>query len=212
MARLTVAQKTAFAKGAPVRQTWAVLSPINAAHSSFVSYKFEDGYNASHDGGGSGSDIGVGTRVTRAGSRKIRVWNPHPQETSKVAAPRYSFEVSNGDGYFFMGNPSAWNPIGLYNAEPEECFITHLVKVWDDAAGAWSTLSDLSYTGRVIRVQYTPSANPDQTPVGQRAVITCEQSGAWDVLRQTFTKDHADIADTDGNPGGTPDYMEWTVS
>jgi len=203
MSRLSASHRDLIARGNTIKQTWAVLSPIASGSTTYITYTFEQGFNA--------TTPTQANRVTRAGSRKVAVWNPHPQDkTSKAKAPRYSFEVSNADGRVYPGNGSIWNNFGIYDAAPEECLILHsvLVDLYGDGV-SYQQLPHLAYTGRVVSVQYAESADPGGDAAGNLAVITCEQTGAWDTLRRVFTKDDGDdtLVDVDGI--GT--NLDWTV-
>lgn len=206
MGRLTTAQKEYLAAGHRIRQQWSIAAPTSAGGTSLVPYQFE--VMTHGDAVGAASD---NNRVVRAGSRKVAVWNPHPQESSRASAPRYQIEVRNDDGYFYPGSGSAFNPLGIYNAAPEECFLVHSVSVATDPAGVtYTPIGFLSYTGRIIEVIYTEQSTPDGQPDGSRAVIRTEQAGAWDVLRHVFTEEDGSAQSV--NIDGLGTFVEWTVT
>lgn len=200
MGRLTTDQKNWIAAGHRIRQQWSIMAPLTSGGTSYVSYLFDQSLQR---------ETTNNNRVLRAGSRKVKVWNPHPQVNSRASAPRYQIEVRNDDGLVYAGNGSIWNPIGLYDAEPEECLLSHTVAVAQDPAGVvYSVLGFLSYVGRVIEVVYTDQSTPEGTPDGARAVIRTEQAGAWNVLRRVFDKNDGEALPVDTDGAG--DYIEWT--
>jgi len=203
LGRLTTAQKDAISAGNRVKQTWKILAPLSAGSTTYVPYTIEAGFNS--------VAASPNNRVTRPGSRKVEVWNPHPQVTARARAGRYSFEVRNDDGKIYPGVGSVWNPYSIYDASPQECLVEHtvLVDLYGDG-GSWSSLAYLQYIGRVVDVVYTETSTPGGTPQGDRAVITCEQAHAWDVLRHTF--DRGDGVEQLIDIDGAGDNYYWTVT
>lgn len=194
MGNLTAAQLSAIQGGQPVRQRWWVRIPLSAAHAAYIDVEFENGLLQSRASGLS--------RVIDPGKRTHTVWNPHPAEEPKASALRYMFAVDNSDSMFCRGSGRYWNYYGIYAAAPEECFIIHKLYVWDDAAGAWSEITHMAFTGRVVDVDYASGARMDGAVAGNEAVITCEQEGAWSALRYVFKPtdgDHTQV--TDGTTG-----------
>ena len=194
MSNLTGTQKNNIIGGQPIRQSWWVKAPVNAAHSTYTTTLIDAGVFPA-DGSGL-------VRVIKAGSRKHHVWNPHPKMDVTPKAVRYSIEVANGDGLFHRRSGSVWNPYGVYDAAPAECFLLHSIYVYDPAAG-WSKIDHMDFIGQIVSVDYTGSASmttrstgtgttaPQEAP--RVAAITSEQVGAWPVLRRIFSK--ADAVD-----------------
>ena len=202
---LTVTQLAAMVSGQPIRQKWTIRTPINAAHSSYTETVIDDGIFS----------VGNTTaRVIKAGSRRHHVWNPHPKMEVQPKAVRYAIEVANGDGLFHRRVGSVWNPFGLYDAAPGECFLLHNLYVWvpDPVTPYWTEITHMAYIGQVVTVDYagTGSMNRRETGVGttaikeapQVATITSEQVGAWPVLRRVFNKTDAVTGQVDGSPIG----------
>lgn len=192
MANLTGDQLAALTAGQPVRQTWTVRAPVLADHSAYTDTVIDDGIWS--------PNAAPKRRVLKAGRRKFEVWNPHPKSTAAPKAVRYSIEVDNSDGLFHRRSGSVWNPFGLYDAAPAECFLLHNLSVLL-LSGAWSAISHMAFIGQVINVAYEGSAgmNRTETTPGvtvptvapRAATITSEQVGAWAILRETFDKSHA---------------------
>lgn len=191
MSNLTAAQLAAFTSGQPVRQVWSIKAPVLADHSAYTETTIEDGIFP--------ITAGQKRRVLKAGKRRHFVMNPHPQLDQELAAVRYSIEVDNGDGLFHRKSGSVWNPFGIYDAAPAECFLLHYVYVWEHVAQVWSEITHMRYIGRVIEAQSAGLAAMTKREVSPGVVtaqeaprsvtITSEQVGAWEVLRKTFNKD-----------------------
>jgi hypothetical protein len=174
-------QIAAVIAGNSIAQTWTIAGPLSAggALSQYAHIHTLPGSEPYR------------YRVVRAGSRKHEVWNPHVNAPVEAKALRYSFEVDNSDGFFHMKTGGCFNIAGIYNADPTECTVTHETYIM--VAGQYQRVDAMSFVGSIISVDYVSSANHAGAAVGQTAVITCEQAGAWDALRRTFTKDDGDI-------------------
>lgn len=190
MGNLTAGQLAAFTSGQPVRQVWSIRAPVLADHSAYTTTVLDDGVFA--------ASATPRTRVIKAGSRRHKVWNPHPMSDSRPEAVRYVIEVANGDGYLHRKSGSPWNPFGLYDAAPAECFLIHQIYVLE--ASSWSEVTHMRFEGRILRVEYSGTAAMTKRDLGGVAVpqeapttatITSEQDGAWIVLRDSFDKSHA---------------------
>lgn len=189
MSNLTAGQLAALTSGQPVRGVWSIKTPVSADHSSYTTTVIDDGLFST----------GNIRRVIKAGQRTHKVWNPHPMEGSRPEAVRYTIEVGNGDGYFHRKSGSPWNPFGLYDAAPSECFLIHQLYVWDRSAATWSPITHMDFIGRVMSVDYTGAGSlirrevsPGATGPGvapNTATIMSEQVGAWETLRRVFSKD-----------------------
>lgn len=194
MSNLTAGQLAALTSGQPVRGVWSIKTPVLADHSSYTTTVIDDGLFST----------GNIRRVIKAGTRTHKVWNPHPMEDSRPEAVRYTIEVGNGDGYFHRKSGSPWNPFGLYDAAPSECFLIHQLYVWDRTTAVWSPLSHMDFIGRVLSVEHTGAGSlirrevsPGVTVPGvapNTATITAEQVGAWETLRRVFNKDDGNRA------------------
>lgn len=203
MSNLTAAQLTAITTGQPVRQVWKVKAPVLADHSAYTETVIDDGIWAY----GSNNS----RRVIKAGSRKHKVWNPHPMADERPQAVRYSIECANDDGFFHRRSGSCWNPFGIYDASPSECYLMHSIFVWDAVTKAWLEIEHMRYIGQVVSVEYTGAASMLRSGTTAAAVaargvatITSEQDGAWSVLRHVFNKEDGvtDLAlDTYGMSG-----------
>ena len=191
MSNLTADQITAFTPGQPVRQVWSIKAPVLADHSAYTTTVIDDGIFP--------IVAGAKRRVLKAGKRRHFVINPHPQKDVETQAVRYSIEVDNADGLFHRKSGSVWNPFGIYDAAPAECFLIHQIYVWDAAAKSWSPIPHMDYIGRVMDAQSTGAAAMTKREVSAGVVtvqeaprsvtITSEQVGAWEVLRRIFNKD-----------------------
>lgn len=191
MGNLTAGQLAAFAGGAPVRQVWSIRAPILADHSVYQTTVIDEGIFAA-------TSAAPLRRVVKAGKRTHKVWNPHPMLTTRPEAVRYAIEVANGDGYFHRKSGSPWNPFGIYDAAPSECYLVHQIYVQEPTG--WTELSHMAFEGRILKVEYSGtgsmlrrdlggSTTPQEAPT--IATITSEQEGAWGVLRKVFDKDDA---------------------
>lgn len=191
MGNLTTAQLTAIAAGAPVRQVFTIMAPAASGSSTFGSRVI--------DGGAQAGDSA--RRVTKAGSRKHSVWNPHPVAKATATAARHLFEADNSDGVFFPGHAYSWWNNATYQATPEECHFQHSLFI-KEADGSWSEVTSIRFTGRVIAVAFSDTASPGPVASGSIATITVEQLGAWGSLRRVWTEDdgtHTQV--TDGTSG-----------
>ena len=192
MGKLTAGQLAAFTSGQPVRQVWSIRAPMLADHSAYTTTVLDDGvFSAVAD---------PRRRVLKAGTRRHKVWNPHPMSDGRPEAVRYAIEVANGDGYFHLKTGSPWNPFGLYDAAPAECFLIHQIYVQE--ASGWSEITHMRFEGLVLSVEYSGSAAMTKRDLGGVAVpqevsnvatITSEQVGVMTVLRKKFDINDADI-------------------
>lgn len=192
MANLSSDQMAAFAAGQPVRQTWTIRAPVLADHSAYTSTVIDDGIFS--------PSASPSRRVIDAGRRKHEVWNRHPKDSTTPKAVRYAIEVDNSDGLFYRRSGSVWNPLGIFDADPGECFLIHNLAVLL-LNGTWSAIGHMDFTGQVISVSYEGGAGLGKTEVSpgvvapqvvpRSATITSEQVGAWATLRRVFTKDDA---------------------
>ncbi len=192
MGRLTATQIEAIIGGQPIRQVFSIKAPVLADHSAYTTTVIDDGIWP--------ASAGANRRVIKAGKRTHKVWNPHPKLDQRPQAVRYTIEVDNSDGYFHRRSGSAWNPFGLYDAAPAECFLLHDLYVWLASAAAWSAITEMAFVGKVLKVDYSGAASMNRRDLGgitapqhvaNVASITTEQVGAWEVLRRVFTKDDA---------------------
>jgi len=205
LSNLTTQQLDAMAGGQPVRQVWTVrgvsyIWPPNIVYQDTV---IDDGVMA-----GPGSM----RRIVRAGSRKLEVWNPHPQDNSRPSAVRYAIEVDNSDGFFHMKVGSVWSP-STQNIPPSICFLLHNIYVWipDPISPAWSPITHMDYIGKVIDVSYsgggTQASTGGSSGVRPRtATIITEQVGAEASLRRTFKIADADIGLVTDATSGNVEY------
>lgn len=204
--RLTAAQRAALAAGAPVRQTWEIVVPGDTLHLFWLTYPLDSGIFPV-----------LGTekrRVVRAGRRSHEVWNPSPKVSVTPKAVRYSFVVDNHDGIFYETHPdNVYQIPGLYQAKAQECRIVHRLFVAVPGAyqrsTTWSEITHMAYTGGIISVRFEDVADAAGNPVPGSATITCEQLGAWSVLRRDWTAD--DCVDVPLTNGAVIDYV-WTVT
>lgn len=197
MSNLTTAQLAALASGQPVRQTWSIVG---------VSFRTLFGppsviYQTTVIDNGVFAGPGSLTRILKAGSRTHTVLNPHPMESAKPNAVRYSIEVANGDGFFHRKVGSVWSP-GTYNAHPRECLLMHSLAVWipDLYSPYWSPIPHMDYVGQVIDVSYEGAATQavatstiSASVLAKSATIISEQVGAELALRRVFTPSDADV-------------------
>ena len=198
MARLTATQIALIKAGQPIRQEWLTVSPIDSAHSGFVDFTIEAGIYPI-------KSTENYRRVIDEGTRTYEVFNPHPRSNNKPKKLRYSFEVDNRDGYFYKGAGNAWNPLSLYDAEPQECRVKHVLSVYDPDTDLWSAFTHMSYEGRVLHVEYVDgkSAAGDIVPVS--AIIQTEALAVRGVLDHVYTLDDGDDELID-DPGGLGDF------
>jgi hypothetical protein len=200
--RLTAAQRTAIQAGNPIRQVWYIHVPIDAAHTGYTAVLIHRGIfptpPASHQ------------RVIRAGQRSHVVWNPTPNVKSIPKAVRYSFTVDNSDGIFFENSADNIYLIPtVYQAVPQECYIRHqlYVAVYSSTGISWSILSGMTFEGVVSDLRHEDTADAQGNIVGAQTTITCEQKGAWDILRRVWTTE-----DGTRSPmtNGSVDY-DWSI-
>jgi hypothetical protein len=214
MGNLTSAQLDAIVDGQPIKQRFWMRVPLIVDHSTYFDVLFEEGIHQFH------TLTMLEGRVIRAGKRKHVVWNPHPNVPVKARALQWQFEVANKDNYFDNRTDGIFYYLGIYRCEPQECFVVHKVYVWEPVAEAWSEITHMAFTGRVLRIEYDDSATADKyshiqsaiEPVGvaDTALITCQQTGVWDALLRTFTKDDGDAEMVD-DPGGLGEwYYDFT--
>jgi len=182
--------------GQPVRQTWSIVGIISrfGLVATTETTVIDDGIFA-----GPGSL----TRILKAGSRTHTVLNPHPMESAKPNAVRYSIEVANGDGFFHRKVGSVWSPGPYsYNAHPRECLLMHSLAVWipDLYSPYWSPIPHMDYVGQVIDVSYEGAATQavatstiSASVLAKSATIISEQVGAEIALRRVFTPSDADV-------------------
>lgn len=205
--RLTTAQRTALAAGAAVRQTWDIVVPGDTLHLFWQTYALDVGVFPAPGA--------TGRRVTRAGVRRHEVWNPSPKVANVPKAVRYEFQVDNSDGVFYPTHAdNVYQIPGLYQAIPQECRIVHRVYVATPSATyprgtTWSEITHMQFTGGIVEVRFEDVADSAGNPVPGSAIITCEQLGAWDALRRTWTPD--DCVDVPMTNGAVFDYV-WTVT
>jgi hypothetical protein len=153
-------------------------------------------------------------RILRAGSRKHEVWNPSPNVSNTPKAVRYSFTVDNSDGYFYDNTTTNVFKPSTYQADPQECIITHRIYIGirgNSGLWTWSEVSHMAFQGQITDVDYTDGSDPegDATPVS--ATITCEQVGAWAALRRNWTVDDATDHPMTQTNSATPFDFTWTV-
>lgn len=184
MSNLTPSQLSAIAGGSSIAQTWNILCPIAAGGSptSITHVHTLPGSEPSR------------YRVVRAGTRKHEAWNPHVNADINATSLRYSFEVDNSDGFFHLKSGGAFNTAGLYAADPTECLVEHKTYVMSLVTKQYEEIASMSFTGNIISVEYVGSSRHGGAVVPKTAVITCEQDGAWAVLRRAFIKDDGDWA------------------
>lgn len=200
--RLTAAQRTAIQAGNPIQQVWYIHVPIDVAHSGYAAVHIDDGIFPLPS-----SEY---RRVVRAGQRSHVVWNPSPHVDVEPKAVRYSFVVDNADGKFYENNADNIYKLGsTYQAVPQECYIRHLlyVAIYTSTGTTWSALTHMTFEGRVFDLIHEDTADAKGNVVGALTTITCEQNGAWDVLRREWNiSDGVDVPMING----ATDYV-WTV-
>jgi hypothetical protein len=184
LSNLSPAQIASIKNGEGIALTWEIHAPISAGGSLDSQYVYIHSLPT--------ADAGSMHRVVRAGSRKHEVWNPHVNAPVEAKALRYSFEVDNSDGFFHAKAFGCWNLHGAYQADPTECVVVHKTCVYMQATGTYEEIQTMTFTGRIISVEYASSAKHDGSPAPHTAVITCEQDGAWEALRRAFIKDDGD--------------------
>lgn len=204
MGNLTTQQLTAIIAGQPFRQVFSIKAPVIADHTAYTTTVIDDGIWP--------TATAPARRVLNAGTRKHAVWNPHPKSTERPRVVKYAIEVDNSDGLFDQRSGSVWNPFGIYDADPAECFLLHSIYVWDDAAKSWSPIPHMDFVGLVANVDYEDGATMNRTETGPGvsvptaarnvATITSEQVGAWSVLRKVFSKADGIDEAVDGLPLG----------
>lgn len=200
MGNLTGYQISALFTSQPIAQRWTVRVPLDAQHSAYFDTTLDSGVFNGGLVAPSGTPL---RRVTNAGSRRHKVWNPSPQFADAPDAVTYSFEVSNADRYFCVGLAgSAWNPLGLYSSRPQECIIVHELFIWSPLQLAWQEVPHMKFTGEIKSVEYTGTLSMTGTTGGVRAnapliaTINCEQQTAQTALRSRFTEADGDYAET----------------
>lgn len=206
--RLTAAQRTAIAAGAPIRQVWQIEVPGDTLHIFWATYDLDDGIFPI-------PAADTMRRVTRAGSRKHTVWNPSPNVLVKPKAVRYQFEVDNSDGIFYETHPdNVYQIVGLYQAKPQECRIYHRLYVGEpgtiyNKSYLWTEITHMKFRGVIRSVRYEDISDSQGNPVPGKAIIVCEQLGAWDALRRKWGVDDARVHDmTDDSTFN----FTWTVT
>jgi hypothetical protein len=206
LSNLTAGQLAALTSGQPVRQVWSIKAPVLADHSAYTTTVIDDGLFSS-----SATPL---RRIVKAGSRTHSVWNPRLMSNDRPNAVRYSIEVSNSDGYFHRKVGSAWNPLGIYDAAPSECFLLHSIYVWDESADAWSPIVHMDFVGQIIDVSYLGAASAVGTgslsAAPNVATITSEQLGVISCLKRVFTVDDADISRLNQTGTTTVGYFSGT--
>lgn len=192
MGNLTSTQLEAISGGQPIRQVFSIKAPVLADHSSYTTTVIDSGLFAAGT---------TATRVLRCGTRTHKVWNPHPMEDVRPEAVRYSIEVANGDGYFHRKSGSPWNPFGIYDASPIECFLIHQLYVFEPSGsgGTWTAIPHMDFIGRIIEVNYSGGGSLVRRDIGggttaaglapNTVTIVSEQVAAWETLRRVFNKD-----------------------
>lgn len=208
MANLSADQLAAFAAGQPVRQTWTIRTPVLADHSAYTTTVIDDGIFSTAST--------PARRVINAGKRKHEVWNKHPKDSANPKAVRYAIEVDNNDGLFYQRSGSVWNPLGIFDADPGECFLIHNISVLL-LSGTWSAISHMDFVGQVISVSYEGGAGLNKVettpgvvapkPVPKSATITSEQVGAWATLRHVFTKNDAVDEQVEDSVGSAASFV-----
>lgn len=205
--RLSAAQRTAILSGAPFRQKWTMIVP-NAAHTSTTSVVFATADNL-------GADFDS-VRIIKAGSRKHEVWNPSPNVKNTPRAARYSFTVDNSDGYFYETSTLNVFKVGSVQSVPQECYVKHQIYV--GIAGlvgdwTWSEITHMAFTGQITDIIYDDGSDQTENPTPINSVITCEQNGAWEVLRRVWrVEDATDFPMTQTNEPVDPWDFVWTVT
>jgi len=198
MARLTATQIALIQSGQPIRQQWKTVCPVDSAHSGFIDNLIEAGIYPVK----STEDY---RRVIDEGSRTYEVFNPHPRASNKPKKLRYQFEVDNRDGHFYKGAGNAWNPLSLYDAEPQECRIKHGLSVYDPATDSWSAIGHMDYEGRVLHVEYVDGQNAAGDIVPVSAIIFTESMTVRGILDRVYNIEDADDELID-DPAGLGDY------
>ena len=180
MSVLTAPQKAAIAAGAPFRQMFTIKVPASSGSSSYTS-------NVIHN------DVGGPYAVTNPGQRHVEAYNVSFKEPGRLAASQYTIEVQNSSGEFSpYASGHVWNPVwgggGDYDADPRECLLLHQVYVL--VAGAWSEITGIAYTGRVVDIEFDDR--------NKTAEIITEGITA-DILRKMWLESHSDTQDTGFN-------------
>lgn len=209
MGNLTTAQLDAIKQGEPIKQKFWMRVPLVPDHSVYYDVLFDEGIHKYH------SLTMVQDRVLKAGKRRHVVWNPSPNSQVSARAIRWRFEVDNHDDYFNNGTGGIFYYGGSYRSEPQECYAVHKLYVWEPVAEAWSEITHMAFVGKVLTIEYEDTARPDKVgnmeadvvpeALAETAVITCEQTGVWDVLKRVFSKDDADSEIVD-DPAGLGKY------
>jgi len=180
--RLTTDQRNAIEAGGTIAQVFIVSKPTDSTHATYVDSTFEDPYavvSSAH-----------WHNVVRAGRRKINVFNPSLKARTSGKAARWRFVVRNDGGQFYPSK-GYFHVSGYPELQPQECRIKHRVYVWSGPTGSWLKLGPLDYEGGIIDIDYDDIEGPDGQTAPYLATITCEQLGAWEILRHRWTKEDA---------------------
>jgi len=151
MGLLTADQKTAIAAGAPVRQVFKLYGPTTSGGDPTVEYLLHD-------------DDGGPLRVTNAGRRTVEAYNVSMKEPGRLGLSSYTIVCHNSDGYLspYKEPLNAWqfetqpDPPIVRQAQPRECLLKHQVYVL--VAGAWSEITGVAYTGRILEPRFDVKA------------------------------------------------------
>lgn len=207
MGLLTAAALTAIQSGARIRQVWKIKVPYTLPLIEATSFTT----HAIHD------DDGSEKSVTDPGEISTTAYNVSLADPGELSAGSYSIVVDNSGGEFYTQHDwaSGQSTSNYFYTDqgtstdtwrsPQECYLQHLMYVWDESTGAWVEIYD--YTGVIVDVEYTESANSDGATGADCRIST--ESAVVGILRYVFTEDDGDTTDTGQTITLEMNHMEW---
>lgn len=133
--------------GAPARQRFALYLPGSAGGEPTNLVLLHD-------------DSTSTVRVTNPGRRSSEAYNVSMRDPGRLSLGQYVIECDNTDGRLSQyAADTIWDD-GGYLADPKECLLKHQLYVL--VAGAWSEITGIAYTGRIVDVLHDVAAQTCQ--------------------------------------------------